>query len=390
VGLAVALAAAVALLAGALPAEQAPPGPAVVARPGPAQAWPGAARADLRDLGLEPLLFLDATTPVGTVDDDREIRLFVKDREIRSRPAETRFDNLTRSGNDLLWTETGPDGGTEIWTVRPLAPNDTPRRLTADTGNILLYGGQHDLVVADGRVHWAAADGDRATEIRSVALTGGPAAGGEEAGDGKEAGHGEETGDGKDAGDGKEAGDGEVAVRTEPGQWALAAWPFLTSDVGGQAGEIRLRDLETGREQRITAGPAEWTMCTPAWCRVMVNSAEGLARIDVMRPDGSGRRRIAGPGTQAAVNDVAVLDRFEILSEPRPDSDLTGTSGLVVHDIETGRTVTLSAAAGQAASRDGMLWWSTGDREARVWHTLDLRTIQRPPGASSDRPRAGR
>ncbi|MEU4691553.1 hypothetical protein [Actinoplanes sp. NPDC023714] len=365
ISLAVALAAAVALLAGGLPEQKSAPLPPTAARPALAQAWPDAARADLRDLGLEPLLFLDVTTAVGTADtsDGQHTRLIIKyaeksgkggvsgggpsggnpdggrERELRRLPADSRFDNLTKAGNELLWTETGESGGTEIWAL-DLTADENPRRLTGDTGNILLYGGQHDLVTAGGRVHWAAADGDSTTEIRSVALTG-----------------------------------GAVTTETRKGQWALAAWPWLTSDVGGQAGEITLHNLESGEEKRITAGPAEWTMCTPAWCRVMVNNGEGLARIDLMRPDGSERRRIAGPGTQAAVNDIAVLDRFEILSETRPDSDLTGTAGLVVHDVRTQRTVTLSVAADLAASRDGMLWWSTGDREATVWHTLDLRTV---------------
>ncbi|WP_433829994.1 hypothetical protein ACQP2E_09670 [Actinoplanes sp. CA-015351] len=350
-GLIVALLSAVALLAGGLPRQKAAV-PPTTTRPTLAQAWPQAARADLRDLGLDPLLFLDATTPVGTVEtsDGRFINLLIEyrdksgaitgdgRRELRRLPSSARFDNLTKAGDHLLWTETSEDGRTEIW-VLDTKTGKSPKKLTSDTGNILLYGTQYDLVVADNRVHWAAADDDKATEIRSIPLTGGP-----------------------------------VDKNTEKGQWALSAWPWLTDDVGGQSGEIRLRNRETRETRTITAGPAEWTMCSPAWCRVMVNSAAGLARIDLMRPDGSERRRIAGPGTQAAVNDVAVLDRFEILSEPRPDSDLTGTAGLIVHDVRTGTTVTLSAAADLAASRDGMLWWSTGSREATVWHTLDLRT----------------
>ena len=36
---------------------------------------------------------------------------------------------------------------------------------------------------------------------------------------------------------------------------------------------------------------------------------------------------------------------------------------------------TYEAAADLAATKDGVLWWSTGTRDAAVWHTLDLRTI---------------
>ena len=63
---------------------------------------------------------------------------------------------------------------------------------------------------------------------------------------------------------------------------------------------------------------AELTTCGPVWCRVLVMNGDGLARIDVMRPDGSARQRIAGRRPRAALPDVAVLDRFEILSETRP------------------------------------------------------------------------
>jgi hypothetical protein len=360
IALAVALLAAVALLTGEIPSTTAAQPQVADARPSPAQAWPAAPRATLRDLTVDPLLFLDATTAVGTTTSagtttqDSRLKLVIESdsgtQELRSLPdtGDPRFDNLTTAGDQLLWTESSTDKPTEIWAATlqatPGGPAGkratTPRLLTADTGNALFYGTQHDLVVTAGRLHWAAGDDHRATEIRSLPLTG-----------------------------------GDVTVHTEPGQWALAAAPWLTDDVGGQAGTIRLRNRDTGRTVTVTAGPAEWNMCSPAWCRVMVMSGEGLARIDMMRPDGTDRRRIAGPGTQSAVTDVAVLDRFEVLSEPRPDSDLTGTAGLVVHDLETGRTVVLAAAALLAATRDGMLWWSTGGPESAIWHTLDLRTI---------------
>lgn len=342
IALGAALLAAVALLAGNLPEQPAAPVPA--GRATVEQAWPGAARADLRDLAVEPLLFLDATTAVGTVTDGDFVRLVVERagiaRELRRLPAagEPRFEGMTAVGDELLWAESSGTRPVEIWAAG--RGGGEARLLTADTGNTLFYGNQSDLVVAEGRVHWVAGDGDESTQIRSVALTGGP-----------------------------------VEVREEKGRWALSAWPWLTDETGSQSGTVTMRDLTTGREVRVPFSGAEFGMCGPAWCRVMVMAGEGLARIDVMRPDGSQRRRVAGPKTQAAVNDVAVLDRFEILSEPGPDFDLTGTAGLVVHDLRTGRTVTLTAAADLAATRDGMLWWSTGTQAAAVWHTLDLRTI---------------
>ncbi|MDI6102567.1 hypothetical protein QLQ12_28495 [Actinoplanes sp. NEAU-A12] len=341
IALAAALLAAVVLLAGGLPEQ--PPAPVPAARATAEQEWPGAARADLRDLTVEPLLFLDATTAVGTVTDGDFVRLVIEKagiaRELRRLPAagEPRFEGMTAAGDELLWAESSGSRPVEIWGA---SRGGESRLLTADTGNTLFYGNQHDLVVADGRVYWAAGDGDESTQIRSVALAGGP-----------------------------------VEVREEKGRWALSAWPWLTDEAGGQSGTVTMRELTTGREVRVPFSGAEFGMCGPVWCRVMVMAGEGLARIDLMRPDGSDRRRVAGSNAQAAVSDVALLDRFEILSEPGPNFDLTGTAGLAVHDLRTGRTVTLAAAADLAAARNGMLWWSTGTKDAAVWHTLDLRTI---------------
>jgi hypothetical protein len=91
------------------------------------------------------------------------------------------------------------------------------------------------------------------------------------------------------------------------------------------------------------------------------------------RPDGTGRGSIAGAGDRPAVIDVAVLDRFVILSQPDPNTMLTGTAALRVYDLATGRTVTLSTAASGVYTHDGVLWWSTGETSP-VWHILDLRT----------------
>ncbi|GAA4942498.1 hypothetical protein [Actinoplanes utahensis] len=338
--LAVALVAAGALLGGTIPAAPQAAPAALTAE----QLWPAAQRADLPNLTVDPLYFLDATTAVGTFTDGDEIQLLIEKsgivRELRRLPVtgEPRFEVVTAAGDELIWTEQTGDGPVEIWAAHQAGGK--PRRLTADTGNTLFYGNQHDLVVAGGRVYWTAGDGDRTTQIRSVALTG-----------------------------------GAVTVREETGRWALSAWPWLTDDTGGQTGAVHMRNLENGKELQIPFSGAEWAMCDPSWCRVMVATSAGLARIDLMRPDGSDRRRVAGPDTQAAVNDVAVLGRFEILSVPGPNADLTGTAALLVHDLENRRSVPVAVAADMAATKDGVLWWSTGGQEAPVWHTLDLRTI---------------
>ena len=349
-GLAVALAAGTALLVYA-PGK---PEPAPAARVPLAAAWPGAQRADvpgnLRDGPIyHPGIFLDARTSVGTAPspDGAAERLLLRNadgtvRELRRRPlpSSPEFGTFAVSGDDLVWTESADGAEPEIWTAK--TTGGPARRLTGDTGNAVFFGSQWDLVLADGRVHWAAAApaGEQATEIRSVALTG-----------------------------------GAVAVRQEPGAWALTAWPWLTDGGGDQSGTTRLRNMAANRDTPVASTGTELVTCAVVWCRVLVMNGDGLARIDLMHPDGSARRRVAGSAAGAAVPDVAVLDRFEILSETGPDSDLTGTAGLLVYDIRAGRTVDLSPAVDGVFSRNGVLWWATGDQDSLVWHTVDLRTV---------------
>ena len=342
---------------GVLMADGAGPGRSVPA-PGrlpAAAAWPKAQRAEmpgsLKDGSLfTPAVFLGASTAIGTAPtaDGRWLRLIVRDaaggvRQLSRLPARDapQFDDFAVDGDDVVWTQASDKGPVQIWSVN-LRDGTPARRLTADTGNAVFYGNRYDFVFANAQVYWTATpDNPQITEIRSVPLSGGP-----------------------------------VTTRTERGEWALSAWPWLTDDPAGQAtGTTRLRNMNAGRDIDVRFSGAESATCTPVWCRVMVmNSNGGLAGIDVMHPDGSARRRIAGRGAQAAVTDVAVLDRFEILSEPGPNSDLTGVAGLVVYDVSTGRTVDVCPAANGVFTRNGVLWWSTGDDEATLWHTVDLRT----------------
>jgi hypothetical protein len=348
-GLVVALGAAAALLF----LRTGPDAPAPAARAPLSAAWPGAQRADLPAYLpdgpiFQPGLFLDARTAVGTAPtpDGDAVRLVLRGageevRELRRRPltGNPAFEGFAAGpGGEVVWSESVDGEPAEIWAAEPRS--GTPRRLTADTGDPVFYGSQYDLVVADGRVHWVAAAGADATEIRSVPLAGGP-----------------------------------VTRRREAGVWSLSAWPWLTDGTAEQTGTTVLREIAGNREIRVAATGTELTSCTPVWCRVLVMSGAGLARIDGMRPDGRERKRIAGGGAAAAVVDPAVLDRFEVLSEPRPDSDLTGTEGLVIYDITAGRTVELTGAASGAFARAGVVWWSTGDQDTLAWHTVDLRTV---------------
>lgn len=348
--LGVALAAGGALLVDS-PAERAAPAPG---RMGAATAWQRAQRADipgsLADAAVyRPGIFLDARTSVGTAPspDGSAIRLVRRAAdgtvgELRRLPVRDnpQFESLTVAGDVLAWAEATDNSTFTLWAV-DLRDGAPPRRLTADTGNAVFYGSQYDLVVADGRVHWAAArPGDTdITEIRSVPTAGGP-----------------------------------VEVHIEAGIWALTAWPWLVNGVSDPTGTTRLRNMGTRRDVTVPTSAGQTATCSPGWCRVMVMSADGSTRIDLMRPDGTGRRRVAGGTASSAIADVAPLDRFEVLSEPGPNSELTGTARLLVYDIATGATVDLSPDAGNASYRGGVLWWSTGNRDAVTWHSVDLRT----------------
>lgn len=328
--------------------------PAPATRAALATAWPQAQRGqmpgNLPDGPIfQPGIFLDARTAVGTAPspDGGSVRLGVRTadgdlREWKRVPlgGNPVFDNFAADGDRVVWTESSEGERLAVWTAD--LRTGEPRRLTADTGDATFFGSQHDLGIAGDRVHWVAAapGGKQATELRSVALTG-----------------------------------GDVAVRTEPGVWSLSTWPWLSDAAGDQTGTTVLRDLTSNREIRVAGTGAELITCGPVWCRVMVMAGDGLARIDVMHPDGTARKRIAGGNARAALSDVAVLDRFEVLSEPGPDADLTGTEGLLVYDLTTGRTVDLHPAVDGAFSRGGVLWWSTGDQDSIVWHTVDLRTV---------------
>ncbi len=327
--------------------------PAVPGRAGPAVVWPGVQQAELPGNlpdgpVYNPVYFLDARRSVGTAPapEGEHLRLLLRAadggiRELRRMniDANSQFTAFTADGDLLAWAETA-GGRTTLWTadLRTTAP---ARKLTDDTGNAIFFDSQYDMVIADGRLHWAAAaPGTKpVTEVRSVAL-----------------------------------GGGRVDVRAEPGTWALSAWPWLVNGIGDGTGTTRLLNLTTRRETTVPSTGNELVTCSAAWCRVVVVAGDGVARIDLMHPDGSGRVRAAGPAATAAITDVAVLDRFEVLAEAGPDADLTGTERLLVYDIASGRTADLAGAAQTAAYRGGVLWWSTGDQDTTLWHTIDLRT----------------
>jgi hypothetical protein len=270
-------------------------------------------------------------------------------RELRRLPIDgtPQFGGFVRAGDEVAWAESvsGTDGAarTQLW-VANVATGGAARLLTEDTGDVVLFNSEYDMVIAGGRLHWVSVSprGETATEIRSVPLAG-----------------------------------GAVSVRTEPGAWALSAWPWLVSAGSGQTGPVQLRNLDTEQVTTVEAAATELATCGPSWCRVLVLAGDGPSRIDLMRPDGSDRRRVAGGAATASVIDVALLDRFEVLSQSGGDQSAPiSAQQLLLYDLKEKRVVVVADGVGIVQSRGGLLWWSTGENETTAWHTLDLRTLK--------------
>ncbi|WP_221327873.1 hypothetical protein [Actinoplanes sp. L3-i22] len=346
IGLGVALAAGAALLFGS-PAQSGEPQPIPLAT-----AWPNAARGSapskLPD-GSEfsPALFLDARTAIGTTQsaDAKTLRLIVRDgdgkvTELRRVPAEHRapFAAVTSSGDTLIWVES-VQGKQQLWSADRRAPKSA-RMLTADVGAMRFYDSEHDLIVADGTVHWVASGAGDQTEFRSVALTGGP-----------------------------------VAVTREKGTWGLSGWPWAVDGQTSARGATALRNLTTGASVAVPSADRTVTACSTAWCQVVSINEDGYSRIDLSHPDGSARRKVLEGNVATAITDVAVLDRFEVLAKITTQSELTGNQQLLIYDLTNRHLVLISPDAGNIAYRAGVLWWSTGDQSSFVRNSLDLRTI---------------
>ncbi|MFI5495082.1 hypothetical protein [Actinoplanes sp. NPDC051859] len=346
-GLAAALAAGALLLAvpPAAQGRETPPAPAALA-------WPTAQRASLPaaladGTAYEPGTFVDARTSAGTAPsvDGKSLRLLVRAgdgtvRQVRalSTARHPSFQSLTVAGDLLAWFER-TDGGLELWSAG-LTGAPAAHRITGDTGEARFYRSETDLVVADGRLRWVASGAAGTTEVRTVALAGGP-----------------------------------VEVRAVPGMWRLLTWPWLTDGVADAAGARTLRDLGTGREVAVARPHAGAVGCGATWCRIVSLDADGYTRIELMRPDGTDRHQIAAGTAATEIVDVAPLDRFEVFVKIGANSELTGNAQLLIHQTDTRSTVEISPDAGGVVVRNGVLCWTTGSLETFVRHTLDLRTV---------------
>ncbi|MEU4235727.1 hypothetical protein [Actinoplanes sp. NPDC026619] len=337
-------------------------GAMLAAPPGPKQkpvpplnarvAWPQAQRAVLPatladGAAYEPAVFLDATRSIGTAPapDHRTLRLVLRAadgsvRALRALPSSQNpsFQSPTVDGRQVVWAESSQNRE-QLWTIN-LDDRRPARLLTADTGDARFYESQYDLVIAEGRVHWVAAGPDDTTEVRSIAV-----------------------------------GGGRVGVHTESGSWSLSAWPWLVDGVTAAGGTTRLRNMSTGQERAVPVTARGVTACSPVWCRVVSFDRKGYPQIELMRPDGTERRKIAGNTAATVVTDTAVLDRFELFSQLTDNSDLSGRFQLLAYDMARHTTVEISPDATDVRYRAGVLQWSTGSQDEFVRHALDLRTV---------------
>ncbi|GAA2596505.1 hypothetical protein GCM10010399_28840 [Dactylosporangium fulvum] len=308
---------------------------------------PGTVPARLADgTRYTPVFYADATTSVGTVPttDGSAERLMLwsagAERELRRIPQARypQFLGFTVADGMLYWAESTatPEGPYETRLWRAGLTGTTPAAsLTADTGAAVFFDSQFDLVVADGRLHWIAAPPDESeqTELRSVALAG-----------------------------------GTVTVERFPGRYRWTTWPWLQS-ADQQGGPLRLVNKATGERRTVTTSSAETASCTPAWCRSLVQTPDGNNLLDVMRPDGSERRRIPGD-VNAVTVDVGLVDRFELVT------DLDGQKlRLLAYDLRSGALTVLATDVGVVTARGCVVWWSPTPRDPETWYALDLRTL---------------
>ena len=328
-----------------------------------ASVWPAAKIARYQgrlDDGTRftPKLHLDLDTVVGTAPsaDGSAIRVLLRRAsgvtELRrvARDVNPEIGAFTASGDAVVWGELtyppGVDQPTQLWRL-DWRTTDRPFLLTADGGYAVFYQTQFDIEIVDNIVYWVANDfaaGLATTLVRSIPLAGGPV----------------------------------TIRRRELGTYALSTWPWLVTPYSGRQDPAKLVNIETDERRLVPHAPGELIRCSPTWCRAGITGTMKLVRIDLVRPDGSGRRRIAGSEATPILNDVALLDRFEVLvidGDPSPGPGRPPGQRIVLYDINTKKTVLLDSGVAEAATGGGLLWWAIGAEASPTWRVLDLRDL---------------
>ena len=302
-----------------------------------------------------PAFFLDIETSIGpavTADGAFVLLLMVPDaggvHELRRVRAESapQFFGFTSGRGWVAWAESAEDASgrraTSMWVIGT-GLTGAPRRIVADAGDVRQTDSAYDLAIVDGRLHWTAMrPGDEAsTELRSVVLDG-----------------------------------GDSRNETVPKLWSPVAWPWLmdsTDAVGG--GRIVLMNRIDRVTRQISVGPADFPACGATWCRSIVINDGGAGQVDLVRVDGTERRRIAGPDVGFPVTDVAVLDRFELLTGLDPASRAVQGRPLMIYDIARDATVTVASDAISVWCTGGFLWWSSGFEDRVSYTAIELRAL---------------
>lgn len=254
------------------------------------------------------------------------------------------FDGFAVGGDTVVWAESVSRAGAQARTTLWRANWRTAGRatlVTSNTGEASFLSREYDLMVSGGQVTWAAVGAGGQTEVRSVGLGGGP-----------------------------------VTITRLPGQYVLTASPWVVSLTGGRGSAVELVNLSTGERVTVGTSTAEIAACGPQWCRMGVLGADNaLLRIDIQRPDGSQRSKIAGSEATPTIADVAILDRFVPLKTDRTAGRPVADVGLSLYDIATGATDLVAKEVANIQAYGGLLWWSTGTGAALTWHVVDLRTV---------------
>lgn len=299
-----------------------------------------------------PRIFLTTAVSIGTAAtrDASSVRLILRSggrtTTLRTIDADDQpqFAGFAVSGDTVVWAESlsraGTAARTTLWRAN-WRKAQAAAAITSATGEPNFSGGQFDTVIHDGRVYWASGgSADGVTEVKSVPVRG-----------------------------------GSVTTKRLTGDLALAAWPFAVSINGGRGQPVVLINYATGARVTLQTGPNETATCAPLWCRIGVLAAEALDRLELVRPDGSDRRRIAGAEATPTLVDVTLLDRYVPLRTDRGETAELSGVGLSVYDIATGETDLLATDVDNVAGSGAMLWWSVGTGAALTWHAIDLRTL---------------
>jgi hypothetical protein len=253
------------------------------------------------------------------------------------------FDAVTVTADAIYWMRTvnDADGQAQVslWTAR--RSGGPSRRVSTDVGAPLFAGSAYDMQIVGDRLYWLAGTATTAnTELRSIPLAG-----------------------------------GRVTVRTLPGAWTMAAWPWLVTAPSATGTPVELVNLDTGARVPVHAPTNKMVTCSTTWCRLIADNASQTSETDLIHPDGTYLQRIGDQNAIAFASDVALRQRFEPLMTALTNANSTTVSRLDLYDIAHHRTVLIEPAATNAAAKGDYLWWSTGDNETLAWHALDLRTL---------------